>query len=103
MRDDIETILDLIIAGGWANETTGHVDSPTGHVALIDLTTERERMTDTFDATLPDPAWYLVVTDQLGFIHYEAHDTEGSARKFYAALDREYAAWDNNDDLEMIT
>lgn len=100
MRDDIETALDLIITGGWANETTGHVDSPTGHVALIDLTTERDAMVDALDVdldTLPAPAWYVVATDQLGFIHYAAHDTESSARFYYDRLDREYAGWDTDD------
>lgn len=99
MRDDIETALDLILTGGWANETTGHVDSPIGHVALIDLTTERDMMADVFDAdldTLPAPAWYVVVTDHLGFIHYVAYDTEAAARRDYDRLDRENVEWDSH-------
>lgn len=103
MMSNDERTLDGLVTAGWANASDGDVESPTGHFALIDLTTEREAMAELLDddEILPDPAWYVVIVDTIGNRYVESHRTEGDATIRYNDLERAYLAWhddDNNDD-----
>lgn len=94
MTDD-ERVLRTLITYGWANESTGDVECPMGHVALIDLTTERDMMLDLLeeDERLPEPGWYVVVEDNLGLVHPMRFDLERVARKVYDRHEATYTMW----------
>lgn len=112
MRTDLENLLDYMISSGYHDDETGHVDSPTGHVAIVDMTTpdggagrDLDVLRDTYlrddpYATWPadlERAWYVVRTDDHGFLDITTADAEGATDALEQA-EQAYAAWDDLDD-----
>lgn len=65
--------LDMLCTMSYADETTGHVESPTGHVARL--------------------ARWLVCCDEQGFITATEYQTIAACEKDFAALEAEYIKW----------
>lgn len=96
-----------LVTGGWANESSGDVEAPCGHFALIDMTTERAMMRDVLEETGEaqlieeiEPAWYIVVTDSQGFVGHMRCDSEAQARFQYDTLEAAYGEWLGDDEGE---
>lgn len=103
MRSNLESALDALVSAGWANSSDGDVEAPTGHFAIIDATTERATMGDVLEdtgLTIYDVpvAWFVVVTDSLGFIHPIECASEAEAWSLYREREREYVAWSDDTD-----
>lgn len=103
MMPNYEAAARAIVTAGWANETDGHVDSPVGHFAIVDLTTERTIIADILaedDLTLEGlpPAWYIVSEDDQGNVAVLQYDTEAEARRAFDYLAGRYSEW--ADDVE---
>jgi hypothetical protein len=103
MRTALEALFDAMITGGWANESDGHVESPTGHFARIsnapnELSEIRQAFSDVTDAYgMPSDdditGHFLVMTDSQGFIHITRYHAESDLIRRYRHLCEEYFAW----------
>jgi hypothetical protein len=114
MRTPLEALFDAMITGGWANESDGHVESPTGHFARIS-NSESEvfgwpgGIKDSFadvisaygmtDEQLREAVGYfLVMTDSQGFIHITRYHAESDLIRRYRQLEDQYADWEGEGD-----
>lgn len=86
-----------IVTDGWANQSDGHVDAPTGAFALIILEPAEvdADFLATWDLTSADvtPGYYLEQQDQQGNTSVTEFDTEWEARAAYTALEQQYQEW----------
>jgi hypothetical protein len=101
-----------MVTGGWANESTGDVESPTGHFARIsNAPNELSEIRQAFDDTLTTygnvsdedmTGHFLVMTDSQGFIHITRYHAESDLIRRYRQLEDQYADWagDSEDDSE---
>lgn len=96
-----------LVTAGWANESSGDVEAPCGHFALIDMTTERDMMRSILEETDEaecmdeiESAWYIVVTDSQGFVGHMQCDSEAQARFQFDELEAQYGDWLGSDDDE---
>jgi hypothetical protein len=99
MSRDIDNAFKAIIASGWANQTDGDVESPMGFFTIIDMSTEREQITDILsDADLDgamehiEPSWYITTEDSQGFLSYE-RSTEIAAKEWFKQMQKRYFKW----------
>jgi hypothetical protein len=75
---EIDSVEDAVIAfhgHGVADEQSGQVEAPYGHVIRVDR--------------------WIVRTDERGFNVLEVHSTEDLARVAFAEYDAEYVRWAN--------
>jgi hypothetical protein len=112
MRTPLEALFDAMVTGGWANESTGDVESPTGHFARIsNAPNELSEIRQAFDDTLTTygnvsdedmTGHFLVMTDSQGFIHITRYHAESDLIRRYRQLEDQYADWagDSEDDSE---
>jgi hypothetical protein len=106
MRTAIEALFDAMVSDGWANESSGDTEAPTGWFARIsNSAAELGEVTDAFSDVIEvygRPAdgdmtgHFLVTGDSLGFIYVTRYETEAELIEEYQRLDREYDTW--NDD-----
>ncbi len=106
MRTPLENLASALVTEGWANQSDGEVDAPSGHFAIIDATTEREIMADLTEYVGEDfsavpAAWLLVEHDDQGFVTVTECDSEADAQARYAALEAIYVAWDSATEEEV--
>ena len=99
MSRDIDNAFKAIISNGWANETDGNVEAPMGFFAIIDLTTEREQITEILaeyelDGAMEhiEPSWYITTEDTRGFLSYE-RSTEIAAKEWFKQMQKRYYKW----------
>jgi hypothetical protein len=107
MRTPLEALFDAMVTGGWANESTGDVESPTGHFARIsNAPNELSEIRQAFDDTLTTygnvsdedmTGHFLVVTDSQGFIHIHRFDSETALVHEYRNMEADYADWSADD------
>ena len=111
MRNYLENFFNYLSGDTmWCDEESGHVESPTGHFALVEIPhneDDRDYMFREIDALTghhfgdnesderPDSGWYVVITDSSGFVHWQNYSTEDAACNAFDALEAEYAEWDN--------
>jgi hypothetical protein len=108
-RDECLYVMTL---DGWANESTGNSEAPTGWFALVvNEPAELTEILQAFDG-FPDveASWtdaeiraeltgaFIVSTDSQGFVYVEAFPTAGAAKTEYDARDAAYSAWDDQGD-----
>jgi len=108
MRTALEALFDAMINDGWANESSGDVEAPTGHFACIsnseaELAEILAAFTDVTDVYgLPDTAdiigHFLVVTNNQGFIDIESFESADDLKSTYRELVDEYDSWMDDDD-----
>lgn len=75
---ELSTVKDAILAlhgHGVADEVTGDVEAPCGHVILVDR--------------------WIVVTDERGFTELTDYETANDARAAFAEHEDAYADWCN--------
>lgn len=104
MRTGLEAVLQAMVNTGWANESGGSVDAPTGHYARV--TVEERELDEVVNAFNTEMRIYgledenelighwLVVEDSQGFIHITTYDNPIHLTRDYLALDDAFALWD---------
>jgi len=103
MKTRTENAFQALITEGWANESTGEVDAPTGHVAIIDMSTERTMMAQVLAETDEEdpgalietirPGWYVVVEDSQGNVDVTGPVSEAEAQHALEQAEVEYGNW----------
>jgi hypothetical protein len=101
MRTPLEALFDAMITDGWANESSGDVESPTGHFARIsNAPNEVSEVLDAFEDVIetygqPDTivGHYLVVTNDQGFITIYRFKNESELIRNYRDLEAQYGEW----------
>ena len=96
MMTDDERNLRALVTAGWANESDGHVDSPMGHFAIIDLVNDRHEMADVLEIDedeLPAAHYYLVVEDSNGNVDVSTYYMFSSAEDEFRDLQQHYVLW----------
>lgn len=96
-----------IISGGWAQQSDGNVEAPTGFFALIPISREdlkREGGSlwdaifneDDYSRSLevPRPGYYVTTENEQGIIWVYRYSDLNSASAMYDKLEDEYLKWD---------
>lgn len=101
-------ILLTLCSAGWANESDGNVEAPTGYFWRISLSHSEifgwpGGAKDCFADEIPnatDDDWkkiighWICAEDSNGFFYATRQDDEYSAQKVFADLTREFSEWD---------
>jgi hypothetical protein len=94
-----ESAARAIVTDGWANESAGDVEAPTGAFALIIITPAEiaTEIWETFDFSPQDvtAGFYLEQTDSQGNTSVTEFEREWEVRAAYTTLEQEYAEWDD--------
>jgi hypothetical protein len=106
MRTSIEALFDAMVNDGWANESSGNIESPTGHFArisnslaeLTEVLQAFEDVTDDYGVPAADDitGHFLVTTNEQGFIYVTRYASEAALIAAYRELETEYNAWEEN-------
>jgi hypothetical protein len=103
MSRDIDNAFKAIISAGWANQSDGNVESPTGFFSIIDMSTDRDILLDVLDdAGLADtldqiePAWYTTMENDQGFLYYQKATSQHAAEQWFKAQQREFYKWNED-------
>lgn len=101
-RDELLYVMSL---EGWANESSGHVESPMGFFARIsNYPRDIEGIRDAFpEETRPVSdeemtGHFLCRENDLGFWYVFTYDSEAELISEYRRLERAYSDWDSEDD-----
>jgi hypothetical protein len=104
MRTAVEALFDAMVTGGWADEASGDVESPTGHFARLSIVApDARRALDAFadvvsaygTPSLDDiTGHFLVRTDSQGFLSIERYDSVTELKNNFEELESEYGRWD---------
>ena len=104
-----DQILDQMSLEGWANESDGNVESPTGYfsrisndvadiVSIIDAFGEFAFSIDeNFDFSLL-VGHFIIVTNSSGFLYVFEFGNEADTKREYDTLVSEYSTWLGDDD-----
>jgi hypothetical protein len=108
-RDEILGEMGL---AGWANKSTGSVESPTGYVeAISNSEAELIEIHDAFEETIAEMArfgftpeqllgHFRLITDEQGFVTVTQYRRLQDLEQDFEAADAEYSAWlDTEGDL----
>jgi hypothetical protein len=106
VKTPLEAVLQAMISEGWANESDGNVDSPTGHFARVSNSeSELPEVVDAFedvittygmDDTRELIGHFLVVEDSQGFVHISAYDNPIDLTRDFQELQDAFAKWDED-------
>lgn len=101
-HDAVTRVLHQMSMDGWANESDGDVQAPTGWFAyMINDAADRDSLVDAFADVMADKdvtveevmgAW-LLMEDNYGFKSAVDYGTEHAVRQMYGLLSREYQLW----------
>jgi hypothetical protein len=92
-----------IVTAGWANQSDGNVEAPTGHFALVNIApAEMGELKDAVFGDEPDtddykmlyPGNYLVEEDSDGNTTVTEYLSEARALAAFVQLQREFVLWD---------
>jgi hypothetical protein len=104
VKTALEAVLQAMVTGGWANESGGTVDAPTGHYARVSVSADEVgSVVDAFEdvlAVYPLDSLtqligeWLVQEDDQGFVTVTAYDNPIALTRDYLAMDDAFALWD---------
>jgi hypothetical protein len=111
---DRDEILDALVAQGWANQSTGSVESPIGHVAIVcnrpqDIVEIAQAFSDEIAVLSADePEFdpmdlvgnFVVRTDTYGFVTVTEYNSPVAASDAYDRAEEAYAEWLGAEDGE---
>lgn len=106
MKTQIESAMQALVTAGWANGSTGEVESPVGHVAIVDLTSERAMLAQVLaeagegetDLEVIRPGWYVVVEDDQGNVTVTNPMSEAEAQAALRRAEAAYVEWSDADE-----
>jgi hypothetical protein len=99
----VSEAIGIMAAGGWANESSGDVESPSGWFAVVHnpasevgelaeaFSDDMARLNVTADDITGD---FVVVEDSNGFVAVESFDSAWLADRRFAELGEVYLAWE---------
>jgi hypothetical protein len=104
-NSDRDELLYVMTLEGWANESSGNVESPTGYFARIsngprdiaeirDAFPEETRPVSDSEIT----GHFLLQENDLGFVSVSEYDSEAELIRVFRMLEETYADWDSEDD-----
>lgn len=84
-----------------ADETSGNAEAPWGHASLLEITGNMiaQYVSETGDPWIAkrsnfDPGWYIIQTDERGFVYGHHYADEAMARRDFAEHEKNYAGWE---------
>lgn len=104
-----DEVLDVMVTEGWANQSDGNVEAPTGHFAMV-CTTEDEALgtpggvAEGFEDAIAQAGLsdarelignYIVRTNNQGFVSVESFETLALCHMAYAELQSDFYEWDS--------
>jgi hypothetical protein len=109
-----DEVLDVMVMEGWANQSDGNVEAPTGHFAcvcnseteldevLLAFAEDIARVSDEW-GTMGNGAYrdgclvghYIVRTNNQGFVSVESFETLAECESAYAQLQNAFYEWDS--------
>ncbi len=102
---DRDELLYVMTLEGWANESSGHVESPTGFFARI---SNEPRDIESIRDAFPEESGrvsdkeivghFLCVENEQGFWYVESFESEAELIRAYRTLDDIYSEWGSEDD-----
>ena len=107
MKTALEAVLQAMVTGGWANESDGNVEAPTGHFARV--SNSAAEMMEVCQAFADEIAMhgltcedahalligdFLVREDSQGNVFVTAYDNPIALTRDFQALQDAYALWD---------
>lgn len=107
----LEEVLYDMGLEGWFIATSGDVQSPQGWFGFVsnepdEVAEVAEAFAETMTRTGTTPAQlighFLLREDERGFVGVEEFDSYGEAKGAYDDLEREYDAWDSQDEEPYI-
>lgn len=103
MSRDIDNAFKAIISAGWANQSDGNVEAPTGFFSIIDMSTERDMLREVLaESALDDalgqiePSWYLTMENNQGILYYAQAKDEAAAQEWFKSLCEKFYEWDED-------
>jgi hypothetical protein len=106
MKTALEAVLQAMITGGWANESDGEVEAPTGHFARVSNSeAELSEVVQAFEDVITAYGMedtrelighFLVVEDSQGFVHVKGYDNPIELTRDFQALQDAYAEWNKD-------
>ena len=104
MKTALEAVLQAMVTGGWANESDGNVEAPTGHFARVsNSAAELAEVVAAFDDVITAYGMddtselvghFLITEDSQGFVFITAYDNPIALTRDFQALQDAYALWD---------
>lgn len=107
---DRDAVLNMLTVSGWANQSTGDVEAPTGFVALVIVhPVELSEIEEAFSADVENEieegfSWdsiignFLLSENSQGFVTVTEFPTCHDAKKEYERISRAYGEWLGEDD-----
>lgn len=111
-----DSILHFLCISDWANESSGNTESPSGYFWRIsneefdvqgsnhefgsvmeDWFTDNPEVTDSPELRQDLVGHFIVQGVDSGMVYVYQYDSEAEMLEAYAALDEQYAAWDDQD------
>lgn len=109
MKTALEALFQAMISDGWACESAGMVDAPTGYFSWLEIkATDVRRIGEDFSDVLDTyghpqsdeiVGFFLVVEDSQGFVNITRTDSEKSALAAYTRLEAEFLDWEDTTPL----
>lgn len=109
-RSARDEVLYQISLEGWANESNGDVESPTGYFSRITITPEELReVTEAFSDTIEElgfkltgslVGFFLLTEDGQGFVEVDEFPDETALTQAYREREAEYLEWADVGELE---
>lgn len=110
MKTALEAVLQAMITGGWANESDGDVEAPTGHFARVsnseaEVYGEPGSIVSTFSDVIAMYGMtdtnelighFLVVEDSQGFVTVHAFDDPIALTRLFQQMQDDFAEWNND-------
>lgn len=99
-----DSLFKEIITAGWCIKSDGHVESPQGYFALVEIPAHRGELVEMFDAVepqslgdldeWPESGWYVTVENSDGLIHVYKCAAKYLAEDAFAEREGAFARWD---------
>lgn len=101
MRTTLENLMVAMICAGWARDSSGDVESPTGAFAIVEIDgTEKAHQYSTEDSELDEllysekaKGFYFVREDSSGNVFVESDLTLGEAEQRFMETELDYVEW----------
>lgn len=97
---EFDNLFKGIITDGWAERSDGHVESPQGYFAVVEIPAPGGELTEMGDALgweqyqpVPKSGWYLTIENSDGLI-YVYRATSAEVHKAFDDLAERFARWE---------
>ena len=104
MKTALEAVLQAMVTGGWANESDGNVEAPTGHFARVSNSeAELSEVVQAFDDVITAYGMddtselvghFLITEDSNVIVFVSNYDNTIALTRDFQSLQDSYAFWD---------